>query len=542
MIQTRDVELGALLDELEVGEHGEEYWESVLVEAEPELERLRGQAGQKAERTPVALDERRPRRRRKAVWLAAATGAAAAVLAVVLLAGLPGSHQGPAVFGPQPSTAAEAIRYALGALDGAQGLRGTLYIGKVRDGAFSAGDKVTFLCARDGSYRITTTTLGKDALFPLPGYVETTAYDAHTRVMQGSYDYGKQGFRYQATTEDPVTGAPVTTTTISRYVFTESHDVAPGPPDADPFGMESVPIWQVRAYLRTMLGDPGVEFTTGDLDGRPVWLLRTEAFAAGSRRGSRGRPVTIAIDAGTRLPLRVSGFRGRYELRIESAALTEALAASEFTLEKPPAAETQDQSRQSDLRFLEQFTRFPALPFSAAAGMNQAVDGIPAFPAWVPRDFTLQIGASRTNGAVDLPRAQGAPRRSIPGTIVSLAFRHGFDTVYVSLRPDPRLSGASMIGLPGETEPTIRVDTSDPFVGDVAPWDRAQLRRHTTDVQLRSGSFGGATAHIIVDPGYWPHLWVQKDGWVATVAGDLTKARMTRIAESLGPWNGLARQ
>jgi hypothetical protein len=541
MIETRDMELGARLDELEVGEHGEEYWEAVLAEAEPELERLRDQAGQKADRPPVALDARWPRRRRRAVWLAATAVAAAAVLAVVLLAGLPGSHEGPAVFGPQPATAAEAIRYALGALDGAQGLQGTLYIGKLRHGAFSAGDKVTFLCARDGSYRVTTRTLGKDALFPLPGYAATTAYDARTRVMQGSYDYGRQGFRYEATTEDPVTGAPVTTTTFSRYVFTESQDVAPGPPDADPFGMP-VPIWQVRAYLRTMSGDPAVEFTTGNLAGRPVWLLRTEAFTAGSLRGSRGRPVTIAIDAGTRLPLRVSGFRGRYELRIESAALTETPAASEFTLEKPPAAETQDQSRQSDLRFLEEFTRFPALPLSDAAGMNQAVDGIPAFPGWVPRDFTLQIGASRTNGAVDLPRAQGAPRRSIPGTIVSLAFRHGFDAVYVSLRPDPRLSGASMIGLPGETEPTIRVDTSDPFIGDVAPWDRAQWRRHTTDVPLRSGSFGGATAHIIVDPGYWPHLWVRKGGWVATVAGDLTRSQMVRVAGSLGPWSGQSKQ
>ena len=224
MSETRDVDLGALLDELEVGEHGAEYWESVLAEAGPELERLRDQAGQKAEPSPVALmapHVRRPRRRRKAVWLAAAAVAAAAVLAVVLLAGLPGSHKGPAVFGPQPATAAEAIRYALGALDGAQGLQGTLYVGKIHDGAFSAGDKVVFLCARDGSYRVTTRTLGKDALVPLPGYVETTAYDARSRVAQAVFDYGRQGFSSEVTAPDPVTGASVTTTTISRYVFTQ---------------------------------------------------------------------------------------------------------------------------------------------------------------------------------------------------------------------------------------------------------------------------------------------------------------------------------
>ena len=296
----------------------------------------------------------------------------------------------------------------------------------------------------------------------------------------------------------------------------------------------------MRAYLRTMLGDPAVTFTTGELDGRAVWLLRAEAFTAGSPgRPVGGRPVTIAIDAATRLPLRVSGFRGRYELRVDSAALTEAPAAAEFTLEKPPAEETQD---QSDMGLIDPFMSFQALPFSDQAGMKKAVDGIPAFPAWLPRGFALQVGASQRNGNVSLPRSLGVSRDWIPNTIVSLAYRRGFDAAYVSVRPDPMLNHETRIGLPGEKTPHIRIDTSDPFVGDVTPWDRAQWRRHTTDVPLRSGPFGGATAHIIVDPGYWPHLWVQKDGWVATVAGDLTKAQMARIAESLGPWNGQVAQ
>ncbi len=91
-----------------------------------------------------------------------------------------------------------------------------------------------------------------------------------------------------------------------------------------------------------------------------------------------------------------------------------------------------------------------------------------------------------------------------------------------------------MVGTPTGT---VRADTSDPFVGDVLPKDRRRWSTRTTDVRLEEGSFGGVTAHVVVDPGFWPHLWVKKYGWVAAVAGDLTRAQMARIAGSLGPWS-----
>jgi hypothetical protein len=545
MDEPRDVELGARLDGLEVREHGADYWRAVLAAAEPELEALRGAGEVPSAPTPVVRARRRLFAGRRWLLIPSACAVAAAA-AVVLLFGLPardttGSH--PIGFGgPPPASAAEAIRYTLGALDDAQGLEGTLFIGKVRDGAFEAGDEVTFLCARDGSYRITTKALDETVAFTgLSDYVETIAYDAGSRVAQGVFDYGEQGFRSEVTTEDPGTGEDVTTTTVARYVFSEQPDVAPGPPDAGLYGTGSFPLWQVRAYLRTMLGDPGVELTTGELDGREVWFLHTRAFTDGSAGDPAiGRPVTIAIDAKTRMPLRMTGFRGDYEVRMGSAALTQAPATSEFTLEKPPADETLDQSRQGGLEVFDQFMRFPGLPFSDPAGMDKAVDDVPAFPSWLPDGFTLGIGASQTNGSVSLPSALGGG--ALPGTIVSLAFRRGFDTAYVSARPDPRLSHKTLIGLPGEETPHIRTDTSNPFVGDVAPWDRAQWRLHTTEVTLTAGAFRGATAHIVVDPGYWPHLWVEKGGWVATVAGDLTRAQMVRVAESLAAWGANAKQ
>ena len=186
MIKTRDVELGALLDELEVCEHGEEYWEALLAEAEPELERLRGQAGQKAERLPVALDACWLRRRRKAVWLAAAAVAAAAALAIVLLAGLPGGHEGPAVFGPQPATAAEAIPLRSWRARRRSGPAGDLVRREGPRRRVRRRKTKSPSSAREmGATASPRGPLGKDALFPLPGYVETTAYDAPTRVTQG---------------------------------------------------------------------------------------------------------------------------------------------------------------------------------------------------------------------------------------------------------------------------------------------------------------------------------------------------------------------
>jgi len=159
-------------------------------------------------------------------------------------------------------------------------------------------------------------------------------------------------------------------------------------------------------------------------------------------------------------------------------------------------------------------------------------------PRWLPPGFALQAAAYQTNGSVSLPRSLGGGH--VPNTILLLAWRRGFDAIYVTVRPDPRLHQKTMIGLPGQKKPTIRADTSDPFVGDIAPWDRAQWRLHTLDVRLRQGAFAGAMAHIIVDPGYWPHLWAKKGGRVATVAGDLTGDQMVSFASSLGAWSGSA--
>jgi hypothetical protein len=102
------------------------------------------------------------------------------------------------------------------------------------------------------------------------------------------------------------------------------------------------------------------------------------------------------------------------------------------------------------------------------------------------------------------------------------------------VRTDPKLYSSSTRGT-GKSK--VRTDTSDPFLPTVDPVAAAEWKLHTTDVRLTAGAFAGATAHVVLEPDHWPHLWVLKGPWVATVSGDLTQAEMVRIAESLAPWN-----
>ena len=540
MNEPRDDQLGARLDELEVSEHGTEYWGAVLAAAEPELEALRAGAG------PVALPAssaggvgRSLFGRRRWLWIPAACAVAAAT-AIVLLFGLPGhgtnGDRSITFGGPQPASAAEAIRYALGALDQAQAIKGAMSIGKVHDGVFKAGDRVTFLYGRDGSFKVTTRTVGPDGLYPTSSLVQSWiaasfAYDAPLRRAESVYDYGAKGVTLPAATEDPM----VTKDLHSRYVYTAQAEVSEAAPDSSLYAPWTFPIWQVRAYLRTMLGDPRVSFTVGRLDGRRVWLLATQSLTNdyGGASGA-GRRVTIAIDAETRLPLRFSGFQGAHEVRITAAAFSEKPAAEEFRLQKPPPAELNDQSKIGGT-LMRMAWSYPRLPLGDEAGMRRAVGKMPGFPRWIPQGFSLREAAAQDQGgSISLPRQAGHPRASILNRTVTLTFGRGFDVIYVTLRPDSRLTGVSMVGT---SAGTVRADTSDPFVGDVLPRDRKRWSAHTTDVRLKQGAFGGATAHVVVDPGFWPHLWVKKGGWVATVAGDLTLSQMGRIAESLCPWD-----
>ncbi len=511
MNEQRDAELGARLDELEVQEHGPGYWEGVMSAATPELAGLRA----------------RGRRRRLRLW--APVAAAAAAAAIVVAVALSGSGSGVELPAVQPASAAEAIGYTLNVIDQYPGLTGTITTQSV--GGLPANQywyTQHFVVARDGSQRVEERRV--EAPQAPKGVKMRDGYDARAHRDQSLLDDSEF---FPLPPGEPSEGT-------HPYWWAEQTHMAPGPPDT-PVGAWS-PLWRLRAYLRSIQGDPRVHFATSSKDGRPVWVLRTSVVElVGSDKGSTAvaLPVSIVIDAATRLPLSYSrsavpdGDASSGETIVfDIKPLTIAPARDEFIVPVPNAPGVHivsDGPAVGDQGFRR-------LDGGDAARVGKATFGVAAFPAWVPAGFRVTDAATKwengswTNYPADSPPTKGL----VPQLVVSQAFRRGYDQAFVSVRTDPRLYSSTT---EGTGKHAVRVDTSDPFLPTINPVVAAEWKLHTTEVRLTAGAFAGATAHVVLEPEHWPHLWVRKGPWVATVAGDLTKAEMIRVADSLGPWN-----
>lgn len=548
MSEQRDKDLGARLEELDVLEHGPAYWSAVMAAAEPELERLRvttadepavewasdedgGAAETASPRRPIAaFVERYPTFGGGFKWWATAAMAAAVAL-FLLLGGLPGGGPAGRVAGPQPATAAEAIGYALSALDRYPGIEGTITSQSVgADLAESWRRGLDFVATPDGSLRIESRRT--EAGMAPRGVKQTLVYDAPARAMRVLSDWSEI---QPLPSTDPDGGVY-----YPRW-WLEKSGMAAAEPDRElPDG--GFRLWRLRAYLRTMMSDPEARFIATEQDGRTVWVLSAEAVTAdgsGDRSVPVAVPVTITIDAATRLPLALerAGVPGSVQGELTSFEihpLSEAPAHDRFTLQRPddPGTRIED---GSDGFSIGGDQGFRDLPFDDAAAVREATSGTAAFPQWLPRGFSLAAATSKDDGGggVNYRPRPGAPTRFVKLTTVSLCFRRGYDQAFVSVRVDPRLHSSSTRGT-GKDE--VRIDTSDPFVTNIEPEVAALWVSHTDDVRLTGGWFAGATAHVVLEPETWPHLWVKKGPYVASVAGDLTKAQMVRIAESLGPW------
>ena len=531
MNEPRDDKLGACLDELEVREHGEHYWTTVMTAVEPELDRLRGPELESRQGALAAFVERHPAFGGSLKWWATAA-VAAAVAIVVLLVGLPGGDQAATVVGPAPATAAEAADYALNALDRSPGLEGTLvfrYVGV--EAADAKYEETTFVADQDGSLRLESRW--QDGTFAPRWVRDTLVYDARARTLRSLSDWSE------------IQPSPSVDEDGGRYYprwWLERSGLAAAEPDRELLD-GGFPLWRVRAYLRTMMGDPEARFVTTEEDGRAVWVLSAEAVGEywGSGDGIEpvAVPVTITIDAATRLPLalesasvpeRVVGEETTFDLH----PLSEAPTRDRFTLQRPDDPGTHITDASHDFGGGDQ--GFRDLPFGDDAAIRELTSGMAAFPQRLPRGFSLSSGTAKDEeGSVDYRPRSGAPVTWVHRTIVSLRFRRGFDQAFVSMRVDPRLYSST---IRGAGEDKVRIDMSDPFVRSMQPEVAALWASHTADVRLSGGWFAGATAHVVTEPDHWPHLWVRKGPYVACVAGDLTKRQMVHIAESLGPWSG----
>ena len=93
--------------------------------------------------------------------------------------------------------------------------------------------------------------------------------------------------------------------------------------------------------------------------------------------------------------------------------------------------------------------------------------------------------------------------------VVSLSYRRGFDQFLVTTR---LAEGAPW---------------SDPLASGEGVVD------HPEQITIAEGALQGAEADIVIAPRATPHLWTLADGVVVTVGGDLSRAELLRVTESL---------
>jgi hypothetical protein len=272
-------------------------------------------------------------------------------------------------------------------------------------------------------------------------------------------------------------------------LFVTRVGLAPGPPDAAAAG------W----VLQRGLGSVVAALTADDDDvrevdyaGRPAWQVRVPT-------GNPGEERLIVVDRETGIPVRSALFRNGTagaEWRIEQLRVDEPAADESFGL-TPSAGQTPS-------RYDMGFRR---------VALEDAADRVgyrPLVPTSVPDGF------ERAEVAVaERSRATGDEQRRNPESrdVVSLRYRRGLDQLVVTTRRAG--SAPSTWG--------------DPVIGS-APMGRAPER-----VTFSEGALEGESAEIVVDANSVPHVWVVAGALVVTVAGNLDRDELVRVAESLKP-------
>jgi hypothetical protein len=254
--------------------------------------------------------------------------------------------------------------------------------------------------------------------------------------------------------------------------YAERRGVAPGPPD------EELPIVPAEygAYVRALLAsdDPRVVGTV--YDGRPAWRLDVPLEPNELVPQFSGDELRVVVDRGTGFPIRVVERRDGailHELRIDDLGVDRPVPRDAFRPAFPSGAEP----AVTD----EGFRRVALSELARAAGYR------PLVPAWLPDGYRLAEAAVGQGG------------------IVSLSYRRGLDRFLVTTR---RAAGGDPLAAP----PGVRV---------VPKW-----------VALR-GALAGGEAELVLAPRSLPHVWAEADGLAVTVGGDLSRAELIRIAESL---------
>jgi hypothetical protein len=457
----RDQELGAALRELDVPEHGPEFYAELHT-------RL-------AEQRVARIDDRRRRaraRRSRVRWgaraaLVAAVGALAFVAYDIVRSG-----EGPVPVIVEPASAAEIQQRVRAALATVQNLSGILVVeGRSYENAYGWEEpqRWRFVLTAEGDFRLTGLTLE-----------DNLTYDASEGVQRS----------------------------LNPSASIEGHDtlfahvrrgIAPGPPDEIPAPSNSLLQHDFGAFVRALLAaeDPRVEEAV--YEGRPAWRLEVDASPNLIVPEFSGDHFAITVDEQTGIPVRVVESRnGRKldELRIEELAVDRDLPPDTFTLEFPRGMEV--------MRSDEGFRRVPL----ERAG--ERVGYAPLVPAFVPEGYELAEVAVHPGPGFPTGPEAGNP---LSTDVVSLSYRRGLDQLLVTTR--------------------LRHVPGSPDIWDDPLATGEGFRDEPTRVTLGRGALAGVEAELLIVPRNIPHLWALTDDLVVTVAGDLGRADLLRVAESL---------
>ena len=298
-------------------------------------------------------------------------------------------------------------------------------------------------------------------------------------------------FRIEGVDQPTVTAFDASTnveTSSDTGLFVTRTGLAPGPPDAGPAD------WVLARGLGSVVaalaseGDVAVKET--EYRGRSAWEVRPPT-------GNPGEQRLITVDRKTGIPVRSALFRnGRpgAEWRIEDLRVDGDRGDGGFVLE-PKAG--QERSRY-DMGFRR--VRLDEV--------RSRVGRAPLVPSWVPSGFErVEVGVAKRS------RATGDEQRRNPVSqdVVSIRYRRGLDELVVT----SRLTGS---------DPSA---WGDPVLGSSPMGRRPQV------VTFAKGALQGKQGELVIDANSVPHVWAVAGPLVVTVAGNLDRSELVRVAESL---------
>jgi hypothetical protein len=241
-------------------------------------------------------------------------------------------------------------------------------------------------------------------------------------------------------------------------------------------------------------------------EGRTAWSITVpEPLSGGGDNGT----ARIVVDAQSGYPLAVEhwSFDGEVSgTRIENVRVGGDVPRRRFTV----TADVKDKL----LPMSERFRRM-SLRQAAALGDRATTNFTPYAAAWVPRGYRLSGVTGAVNGAY-LGAYRPVDHGEVGSLTVVLTYRRGFDRFCI-------VSRWRQDNPPG---------SDDPFD------ENSVALAESTRVQLTSGSLRGETARVVLGLPDWPHLYVSTGRArrvSVSVAGDLTRHELARIAGSLRP-------